>query len=405
MRIVILSDDYLPESTLIHAKMLHELAVEYVKRGHEVVVLTPGLSGQTVLVDRSSLDGVDVLRFRCRPTRGVSHRDRAINETLLSWYSFRAVRSAGLDPNFDLCVNYSPTIFFGPLARWFRSRGAFVYLVLRDFFPQWVIDEGLIKENSLAARYFRFFEHLNYRCSDVIAVQSPANVQVFNKITGPRHYPVEVLYNWTASASKEAAGFGKRFINDHQLSSNFIFFYGGNIGHAQDIPVILRLAKAMTAQAEAHFLIVGQGDQYLNIEKKIKEMGLSNVTLAPSVSQEEYRSLLTSVDCGVFTLASSHKAHNFPGKILGYLAAGVPILGCVNAGNDLVELVNKSGAGLASVNGDFTKFKQDARSIFSSGEMRRDMSEKAANLLQQVFCVRAAAGQIIDRYETKGVNR
>jgi glycosyltransferase involved in cell wall biosynthesis len=401
MRIVILSDAYLPESTLIHAKMLHELAVEYVRRGHEVIVLTPGLCDQKNLVNRCSLEGVDVWRFRCRPTRGVSHRDRAINETLISWFAFRAIKRAGLNPNFDLCVNYSPTIFFGPLARWFRRRGAFVYLVLRDFFPQWVIDEGIIKENSLVANYFQFFENLNYASSNVVAVQSPANVPVFDKITGSRRYSVEVLYNWAAPASDVDVSFGERFIIDHRLGTKFLFFYGGNIGHAQDIPVILRLAKSIATQPDAHFLIIGQGDQYLNIKEKIKEMALSNVTLAPSVSQEEYRSLLTQVDCGVFTLAASHRAHNFPGKILGYLAAGLPILGSVNAGNDLIELVNTSGAGLVSVNGDFNNLEQDARGIVSSSETRRGMSDAATNLLQQVFCVTSAADQILERYKTK----
>lgn len=405
MRIIILSDAYLPESTLIHAKMLHELAVEYVWQGHEVVVLTPGLSDQKKLVSKCFLEHVNVWRFKCRPTRGVSHRERAINETLISWYAFRAIKSAGLDPNFDLCINYSPTIFFGPLVRWFKRRGAFVYLILRDFFPQWVIDQGLIRERSLVANYFHFFENLNYACSDVIAVQSPANLMVFSEITGSKQHSVEVLYNWGGPASKVNVSFGERFIIDHQLHKKFLFFYGGNIGHAQDIPIILRLAKALAARTEAQFLIIGQGDQYSSIKESIKNMGLSNVTLAPSVSQEEYQSLLTQVDCGVFTLAASHKAHNFPGKILGYLAAGLPILGSVNAGNDVIELINMSGAGKVSVNGNFASLKRDACSILNSSETRRGMSDAAQKLLQQVFCVKAAAHQILERYETKGADK
>ena len=405
MRIVMLSDAYLPESTLIHAKMLHELAIEYVRKGHDVVVLAPGPIDQKNPLDRHTLGGVDVWRFRSRPTRGVSHINRAINETLLSWFAFRAIKSTELDPDFDLCINYSPTIFFGPLARWFKRRGAFVYLVLRDFFPQWVIDEGLIKDGSLVASYFHLFERLNYACSDVIAVQSPANVRVFNRISGSKQYPVEVLYNWAAQVPEVDVSFGEQFIIDQRLDTKFLFFYGGNIGHAQDIPNILQLAKSMSAQTDAHFLIIGQGDQYSNIRDDIKRMALSNVTLAPSVSQEEYRSLLTQVDCGVFTLAASHRAHNFPGKILGYLATGLPILGSVNAGNDVIELVNTSGAGLVSVNGDFNSFKRDASSIFSSSETRRGMSRAATNLLQQVFAVEAAADQVLECYETKGVKR
>ena len=46
MRLLIISDDYLPSSTRVHAKMLHELALEFKAKGHDVVVLTPGTSDQ-----------------------------------------------------------------------------------------------------------------------------------------------------------------------------------------------------------------------------------------------------------------------------------------------------------------------------------------------------------------------
>ena len=46
IQIVILSDEYLPDGTRVHAKMLHELAVE-LKYGHNIVVNTPGDEKQT----------------------------------------------------------------------------------------------------------------------------------------------------------------------------------------------------------------------------------------------------------------------------------------------------------------------------------------------------------------------
>lgn len=398
MRIVILPDAYLPEGTLIHVKMLHELAVELVSRGHEVVVFTPGELKQLQSICRFKLDRVEVWKFRCRPMRGVSHIRRAINETLLSWSAYLALSKSSLDTRFDLVINYAPTIFFGPLVRWLRGKGAFVYLVLRDFFPQWAVDEGLIKSGSLIERYFRFFERLNYKTSDVIGVQSPANIPVFEQSVWPRHFPTEVLYNWAAPLPVIDASFGRSFIEGLCLKEKFIFFYGGNIGHAQDIPYILRLAASLKDYEGIHFLILGQGDQYKNISRQILEIELTNTTLVPSVTQDEYRSLLTQVDVGVFTLASSHRAHNFPGKILGYLAQGLPILGAVNSGNDLIEIVNEAGAGRVTVNGDYESFVHDAVFIYEDAAARQVMKSNAKALLARQFSVVAAADQILDRY-------
>ena len=46
MRIALIPDDYLPSSTLVHAKMFHELAHELIKQGHDVIVITPGSPNQ-----------------------------------------------------------------------------------------------------------------------------------------------------------------------------------------------------------------------------------------------------------------------------------------------------------------------------------------------------------------------
>lgn len=398
MRIAILPDAYFPEGTLNHVKMMHELAVEFVNRGHEVVVISPGTANQAKQLYRFELDGVEVWQFSCRPIRGVSHLRRAINETLLSWFAYRAIVNSKLNSRFDLVINYSPTIFFGPMARWLNAKGAFVYLVLRDFFPQWAIDEGLIKSGSLIERYFRFFERLNYMASDVIGVQSPANLPVFEEIVRPSQFPTDVLFNWAAPLPEIDETFGREFIKAHNISEKFIFFYGGNIGHAQDIPYILRLANSLREHVNVHFLIIGQGDQYKNIDRQISEMGLINTTLAPSVTQDEYRSLLTQVDVGMFTLASSHRAHNFPGKILGYLAQGLPVLGVVNSGNDLIEIVNDAFAGRVTINGDYESFFQDAVLIYEDAAARKEMQNNAKELLANQFSVVAAADQILERY-------
>ena len=41
--------------------------------------------------------------------------------------------------------------FFSPLSRKFKARGAYVYLIQRDIFPQLAVDRGLLHEKVLAA--------------------------------------------------------------------------------------------------------------------------------------------------------------------------------------------------------------------------------------------------------------
>ena len=164
MRIALLPDDYLPNSTLVHAKMFHELALELKRLGHEPVVITPSHGRQDRRLVIDFFDGVEVWRFKNPPMRGKGKIQRVISESLLSLSAFWALKKMASKNAFDACINYSPTIFFGPLLWWFKKRyGTYNYLILRDMFPQWIVDEGLVSELSPITKYFRLFEHINYK--------------------------------------------------------------------------------------------------------------------------------------------------------------------------------------------------------------------------------------------------
>ncbi|UTV26966.1 glycosyltransferase family 4 protein [Photobacterium atrarenae] len=396
MRIALLPDDYLPDSTLVHAKMFHELALEFIARGHEVVVITPGEPSQPSRLIIDNIDGVEVWRFKNGQTRGVSKIKRAINETMLSFNAWRAIKRKVESRPFDACINYSPTIFFGPLVKRLKDRcNCYSYLILRDMFPQWVIDEGMIKEDSVIARYFRFFEKLNYDNSDCIGLMSEANVNYFNELY-PDYNNLKILRNWADTKPLGRDLVGSNIRESLGLSNKIIFFYGGNIGHAQDMSNLLRLAQSMKAIPEAHFLFVGQGDEVDLVLSKKEEWGLDNLTFLPSVSQSEYRELLTQVDVGLFSLSRNHKAHNFPGKLLGYMVESLPILGSVNPGNDLIQFINDESAGFAYVNGEDDSLLNAAIMLLKNKSLRQNLGSSAHQVLHKHFSVQSAVSHLID---------
>lgn len=55
------------------------------------------------------------------------------------------------------------------------------YLILRDIFPQWALDVGIINKN-IAYYLFKFFERLQYSLADRIGIQSTSNIDYFKKI-------------------------------------------------------------------------------------------------------------------------------------------------------------------------------------------------------------------------------
>lgn len=394
MRIVILPDEYLPSGTRVHSKMLHELAVCLKNNGHKPIVITPGSPYQKSRLEIDYIDDIEVWRFRAGHTRGVGMIRRAINEWLLSFKAWTAIKSQIGNKNFDLCINYAPTIFFGPLAKRFKSRGAYVYLIVRDMFPQWIIDQGLIKETSIAAYFFRYYERLNYEAADCIGVQSHANLKVFAE-KFPFCKNLKILRNWSMTQALPAKDSNKAFLAKHGIKDKIVFFYGGNTGHAQDMENVMRLVRNLSVVSEAHFLIIGQGDEFNLIQSLKAQWRLENVTILPAVSQVIFKGILSVVDIGLFSLAHNHTAHNFPGKLLGYMVESKPILGSVNPGNDLLPMINGSNSGFVYTNGDDKLLADAAILLVNDKKLREEMGKNARALLLKEFSVESAVSNIL----------
>jgi glycosyltransferase involved in cell wall biosynthesis len=239
---------------------------------------------------------------------------------------------------------------------------------------------------------FKHYEARNYRAADRIAVQSPANLSYLER-RADIDAKLEVLFNWTASELPSTAPGGIR--SKLGLDGKFVFFYGGNIGVAQDMDNILRLAEGLKAHEEVAILLVGEGSEYERIEEAIRITGLTNVKLLPSVGQDEYLRMLQEFDAGLITLHPALKSANIPGKLLGYLQCAMPTVASVNSSNDLVQLLRDSGAGLVSINPDDATFLKNCLALADDVDLHARMRTAARRLLMEKFHVRSAAEQIL----------
>jgi len=369
---------------------MHDLAVEFGIRGHRVYVITPGMN-LTGKNRTYNLEGINVLSFRSGGIKGAGRVRRAINEMLLPIRAWQNLNAALGTLKCELIVYYSPTIFWGCLVQKLKKRwNARSYLVLRDIFPQWAVDAGLIGGFSPITYFFRLVEKQNYRAADRIGVMSPASLSWFQN----RNYHTaasEVLYNWGAVQPSPR---GSKFRKKHGLEKKILFFYGGNIGTAQQIENLLDLASRMRDNPKVFFVFMGSGDSVPMVNEYLKSHASTNALCLPAESPEDFYAIQAEMDVGLISLHRDHTTHNFPGKILGYLGQGLPVLGCVNPGNDLLSLINDSGAGIVSISGDSQKLLQGAKALMSKAARRR-CSREALKLLKKRFSTEVAATQIL----------
>jgi glycosyltransferase involved in cell wall biosynthesis len=179
------------------------------------------------------------------------------------------------------------------------------------------------------------------------------------------------------------------------LQNKIVFFYGGNLGVAQDACNILRLARSVAGHPEIYFLLVGEGSEVPRLQKTIADNRLLNVLILPPTDQREYLSMVSEFDVGLITLDRRLVNHNIPGKFLSYMYWGIPVLASVNPGNDLFELIGKGPSGFCLENGENEKLRAAALELAGDAQLRARMGRNARSLLEHTFSARAAGQQIL----------
>ena len=387
---------YYPPSTTSAAQMMYDLAREFVRQDHEVVVVTPSSSiGRAQSI--TDEDGVTVIRVKTGHLRSSSKILRLWRESRLSSTIWRRGYNAFLENPCQLIVFYSPTIFFGDLVEKLKHLwGSISYLVHRDIFPQWAVDAGVIHNGGMLHRYLVRKELEQYAAANIIGVEALGNLNYFsNKLRG-KHYQAEVLYNWIGEyiCSTGSSKWRKKL----GVEGKIIFFYGGNIGVAQDMDNIVRLACNLRSYPDLVILLIGDGSEVSRLHTEIERLDLSNVKTLAAIPQEEYMQALSEADVGIISLDKRLRSNNFTGKALGYLACGKPILASVNPGNDLIKVLHDADAGIACINGDDETLRDAALLLATQPLVRKRMGQNARALGVAKFSVQSVATQILAGY-------
>lgn len=341
MRIALIADAYPPMRTS-GAVQLRDLSLEFVRQGHEVTVMIPAsdLAGDWHM---ESWSGVQIIRLKAPKTKDIDYVRRTIGEFLMPFAMLRNLRKSPLAKlHWDGVVWYSPTIFLGPMANALKKSSACrSYLIVRDIFPQWAVDMGLMGR-GLPYRFFKAIEKFQYSVANVIGVQTPANVPYLDAWAQKPGRKVEVLQNWLADATDVGCGID---VAGGTVAGRRIFVYAGNMGVAQGMGVLLDLAERLLSRTDIGFLFVGRGSDAHRLRADADKRGLDNVAFYDEIDPTEIPGLYAQCHVGIVALDPRHKTHNIPGKFLSYMQAGLPVLASINPGNDLVGIIEREGVG------------------------------------------------------------
>lgn len=390
LRIALIADVF-PPLRSSGAVQLRDLSLEFVRQGHEVTVMIPSseLEGDWHV---EGWNGVQIVRLKAPKTKDIGYVRRTIGEFLMPFSMLRNLRKSPLaDQCWDGVVWYSPTIFLGPMAKSLkRSSACRSYLIIRDIFPEWAVDMGLMRR-GLPYYFFKAVEHFQYSVADVIGVQTSANLAYFDRRARQLTRRTEVLQNWLAEAPNAGCSIS---VADGPLADRTIFVYAGNMGVAQGMSVLMNLAERMHSRKDIGFLFVGRGSEARRLCEDAKARGLDNVLFCDEVDPSEIPGLYAQCHVGIVALDPRHKTHNIPGKFLSYMQGGLPVLACINPGNELVEIIEREGVGRVCTDHAATNLERLAKNLVDEIVSDANVATRCRALSARLFSPEAAVNQI-----------
>jgi len=392
MRIALIGDTFPPVRTSSAVQMT-DLAGELARAGHEVTVLIPAADQEQVW-RLEEHDGVRILRLRTMKIKDVNYVMRTIGESLMPHMMRRGLRSSPLaGVRWDGIICYAPSIFHGSLVRALKAESRCkCYLIVRDIFPEWAADLGLMGR-GLPYRYFRAVAQDLYSIADIIGVQTPGNLTYFERWAQRPGRQLEVLQNWLADRPLVDCSLR---LSETPLAGRRVFVYAGNMGVAQEVGALLQLATRLRGDSSVGFLFIGRGSEATRLAAEAVELGLTNVVFSDEIHPDEIPGLLAQCHVGLIALNSHHKSHNIPGKFLTYMHAGLPVLARVNPGNDLAEIIRDERVGCVTEGGDADALARMARDMVATEAYLPGASGRSRQLYERLFSPTTAVSQIVD---------
>ncbi|QWD62371.1 glycosyltransferase family 4 protein [Polynucleobacter sp. MWH-UH25E] len=389
--IAVITDSYYPARTSAAAQ-LKDLVIEFNKYGISSLVIVPD-SDLDQAWKLELLNGVRVLRLKSPKTKDVVYIRRTLAEFFMPYFMWmRYLMSPLSSEKLDGVIWYSPTIFWAPFVKRLKKKSSCgSYLILRDIFPEWALDLGLIGK-GIAYRFFKWIEASQYKIADTIGVQASKNIEYFKSWPKFNSKNIEVLQNWLSETTPSLCSIS---VGNTFLAGRKIFVYAGNMGVAQGMGVVLDLAESLVNRGDIGFLMVGRGSEYGNLKREALNRSLNNILFFDEIDSAEIPALYRQCSIGLVILDPRHKTHNIPGKFLSYMQSGLPVLAKINRGNDLVELINETQVGSTYTGSSVGELRDIAEALVDKIMTDDEMSLRCKNLAKELFSTEVAVKQIM----------
>ena len=405
MKIILVTASYPPEIRAI-SLMMCQLAEGLQKKGHEVIVITAypkrNLSSSEknrVFRETELENDIRVIRIKAPPISNIGYIARGLFQLLLPFiFIFKAGKL--IKEKIDAVIVYSPPLPLALFGMWAKNHYKAKFMLnVQDIFPQNAVDLGILK-NKAIIKFFEFIEKKAYRSADIITAHTDSSRKFLVSNKNIPESKIGVVYNWIDIDSYHDIDPKGSYRKLYNLEGKFVFLFTGVIGPSQGLDFILKVAQRVLDIPEIVFLIIGEGTEKEKLRKAASELRVTNIIFGDYVPLKEYPALVKEMDVGLVCLSMLNKTPVIPGKIIGFMAASLPVAAFLNKESDAHILIREAKAGYSAYSCDVKKATEVIKSIFIDKDNLRYFAESgyqyARNNFSEDICINKLHKLLID---------
>lgn len=392
MKLLILTQ-YFPPEIGAPQNRLYELALRLQKKGVEVSVLT-AMPNYPQMKIHQNYKG----KCYCKETLNELkiHRawiyvsqSKSIISRLLNYFSF--VISAFFIGAFklkkqDVLMVESPPLFLGITAYLLaKLKGAKLLFNVSDLWPESAEKLGIISNKFLLSMATKL-EEFCYKKSSLISGQTQG---IVNNIS--TRFPNKNVYWLKNGVDINFYDVNKEIEKDAWKNENnysnedFILFYGGIIGHAQGLEVILNAAKKLDEYKNIKFVLLGNGPEKEKLIKLRDELKLTNLRFFDAVPKSEMQRIIMSTNATIIPLKRLDLFKGaIPSKIFENLALKKPII--LGVEGEAEELFIKQGkCGVSFIPEDSEDLAKQILKLYNDRNLVVELGENGLKYVSENF--------------------
>ena len=275
------------------------------------------------------------------------------------------------------------------------KRRKFNYII-QDVFPEGLIRLKLLKENLFIVRFWKTLNRFTLKKALQIIVIGRDMLQWVEQTNTKALAKTKYIPIWQDQGLIAPKSFDSNpFVSEHELDNKFIVQYSGNMGLWNDMRTFGLVANKL-ANEQINFVFIGDGVRKAELTDAITSESREHIHFLPFQPKENIGDSITACHIALVSLNTGLEGMAVPSKIMGIMAAGIPVVACVPELSEIAQIVKENECGLIVPPGDEQACANAILKLYAHTSNRKRFGENGRKAFLNMYSTQVIAKEYIN---------